>query len=113
MIISAATAGGQVTNLAPSTPATTGTGSSSSASSSSSSTQAATSSESIFMNLLIPEMKTQDPTAPMDPTQMVGQMLNMNELNQLIQINQFLQGSTLNPANSGSGATQPAAAGGH
>ena len=103
MIISAATAGGQVTQLAAPTAATASSGSSSS------STQSAVDAESVFMNLLITEMKTQDPTAPMDPTTMVGQMLSMNELNQLIQIHQLLQGSS--STGTGSGATQPAAGG--
>jgi len=109
MFISAATTGGHVTNLAASSPATTGTGSTSSSTSSSTATQGASSAEDMFLNLLITEMQTQDPTSPMDPTQMVGQMLSMNQLDQLIQINQLLQGSPLNTT--GSGATQPAAGG--
>jgi flagellar basal-body rod modification protein FlgD len=47
--------------------------------------------ESMFMNLLVTELKSQDPTAPMDPTAMVGQMLSMNQLNELISINTTLQ----------------------
>ena len=47
-----------------------------------------------FLNLLITELKTQDPTAPMDATQMVGQMVSLNQLDQLIAIHQILQGST-------------------
>jgi flagellar basal-body rod modification protein FlgD len=47
--------------------------------------------EQAFMSLLITELKAQDPTSPMDPTQMVGQMLSMNQLNELISINQTLQ----------------------
>lgn len=53
--------------------------------------QAANSAEQTFMSLLITELKAQDPTSPMDPTQMVGQMLSMNQLNELISINQTLQ----------------------
>jgi flagellar basal-body rod modification protein FlgD len=49
--------------------------------------------ESVFLNLLVTELKSQDPTSPMDPIQMVGQMLSMNQLNQLIQINQTIQGA--------------------
>jgi len=49
--------------------------------------------QSTFLNLLVTELKAQDPTSPMDPTQMVAQMLSMNQLNQLIQINQTLQAS--------------------
>lgn len=53
--------------------------------------QAANSAEQTFLSLLVTELKSQDPTSPMDPTQMVGQMLSMNQLNELISINQTLQ----------------------
>ncbi|HTR27119.1 MAG TPA: flagellar hook capping FlgD N-terminal domain-containing protein [Terriglobales bacterium] len=53
--------------------------------------QAAASSEQAFLSLLVTELKAQDPTSPMDPTTMVGQMLSMNQLNELISINQTLQ----------------------
>ena len=56
--------------------------------------------KSTFLSLLVTELKAQDPTSPMDPTQMVAQMLSMNQLDQLIQINQTLQASL--PANSSS-----------
>jgi len=45
-----------------------------------------------FLNLLITELQSQDPTAPMDATQMVGQMVSLNQLDQLIAIHQILQG---------------------
>ena len=51
----------------------------------------ANSSSDLFLQLLVAQLKTQDPTSPMDPTQMVGQMLSMNQLNELISINQTLQ----------------------
>lgn len=54
----------------------------------------ANSSSDLFLQLLIAQLKTQDPTSPMDPTQMVGQMLSMNQLNELIQIRQLLQPTT-------------------
>ncbi len=44
-----------------------------------------------FMTLLMAELQSQDPTAPMDTTQMVGQMVSLNQLNELISINQLLQ----------------------
>ncbi|HZD31232.1 MAG TPA: flagellar hook capping FlgD N-terminal domain-containing protein [Candidatus Angelobacter sp.] len=47
--------------------------------------------DTTFMNLLITELQSQDPTAPMDATQMVGQMISLNQLDQLISINQTLQ----------------------
>lgn len=45
-----------------------------------------------FLNLLITELQSQDPTSPMDATQMVGQMVSLNQLDQLIAIHQILQG---------------------
>ena len=54
----------------------------------------ANSSSDLFLQLLVAQLKTQDPTSPMDPTQMVGQMLSMNQLNELIQIRQLMQGTT-------------------
>lgn len=41
-----------------------------------------------FLNLLVKELQNQDPTAPMDSTAMVGQMISLNQLDQLISINQ-------------------------
>jgi len=43
-----------------------------------------------FISLLVAELKAQDPTQPMSPTEMVGQMFSMNQLQQLISINQIL-----------------------
>jgi flagellar basal-body rod modification protein FlgD len=60
----------------------------------SSTDKAASDTSDLFLKLLIAQLKTQDPTSPMDPTQMVGQMLSMNQLNELIQIRQLLQGVT-------------------
>ncbi len=45
---------------------------------------------STFLNLLVKELQNQDPTAPMDSTAMVGQMISLNQLDQLISINQTL-----------------------
>jgi flagellar basal-body rod modification protein FlgD len=62
---------------------------------------------STFLNLLATELQNQDPTAPVDSTAMVGQMISLNQLDQLISINQTVTGST------GSGSTgllQPAGA---
>jgi flagellar basal-body rod modification protein FlgD len=47
--------------------------------------------DTTFMNLLITELQSQDPTSPMDPTAMVGQMISLNQLDQLIAIHQILQ----------------------
>lgn len=60
----------------------------------------------MFITLLIAQLKNQDPTSPMDPTQFVGQLVQFNSLEQLISINQELQP----PApSSGSGSTGGAA----
>ena len=37
-----------------------------------------------------PASTSQDPTSPVDPTQMVGQLVSLNQLDQLISINQTL-----------------------
>ncbi|MGI4854662.1 MAG: flagellar hook capping FlgD N-terminal domain-containing protein [Janthinobacterium lividum] len=47
-----------------------------------------------FLQLLTQELQNQDPTAPMDSTQMVGQMISLNQLEQLSSINQKLTPST-------------------
>lgn len=71
--------------------ANTAATSSSSSSGSTTALQAANDTEAAFMSLLVTELKSQDPTSPMDPTTMVGQMLSMNQLNELVSINQTLQ----------------------
>jgi flagellar basal-body rod modification protein FlgD len=50
--------------------------------------------DSTFLNLLAQELQHQDPTAPMDSTAMVGQMISLNQLDQLISINQSITGSS-------------------
>lgn len=67
--------------------------------------KAADDAQKTFLNLLITELKSQDPTSPMDPTQMVNQMLSMNQLNELISINQILQTTFATTAASGSSNT--------
>jgi flagellar basal-body rod modification protein FlgD len=47
-----------------------------------------------FLSLLAQELQNQDPTAPVDPTAMVGQMISLNQLEQLIGINQAINGSS-------------------
>ena len=44
---------------------------------------------STFLNLLVQELKNQDPTQPMDPTQTVGQLISLNQLDQLDQLSQL------------------------
>lgn len=72
---------------AQATPATTG-------STSSTSGLASTTTGTTFLNLLVKELQNQDPTAPMDSTAMVGQMISLNSLDQLISINQTLSSAT-------------------
>lgn len=68
--------------------------------SSSSTSNASTSSvETTFLNLLVKELQNQDPTDPMDSTAMVGQMISLNQLDQLISINQALGGSATSATN--------------
>ena len=57
--------------------------------------------ESTFLTLLVQELQNQDPTAPMDSTQMVGQMISLNQLDQLASINQVVTNAF--------GASQPVA----
>jgi len=72
----------QVTGLRPNSTSTSGTSSSSSSSASDLGTT--------FLTLLSQELQNQDPTAPVDSTAMVGQMISLNQLDQLISINQIL-----------------------
>jgi flagellar basal-body rod modification protein FlgD len=66
---------------------------------------------STFLTLLVQELQNQDPTAPMDSTQMVGQMISLNQLDQLSSINQVLTtafGSTASTSSSdGSNSPSP------
>ena len=71
--------------------ATTSTGSSSGTSSSATSGSGL---DTTFLNLLSTELQNQDPTAPVDSTAMVGQMISLNQLDQLISINQSLTPSS-------------------
>jgi flagellar basal-body rod modification protein FlgD len=75
----------QAVNAKTSTPATTAT---------TAGTNSAGGLGSTFLNLLATELQNQDPTAPVDSTAMVGQMISLNQLDQLISINQTVTGST-------------------
>jgi len=69
--------------------ATSGTGTSSSSSSSSSLNSLT--SENTFLQLLIAQIKNQDPLNPTDSIQFVGQLVQYSELEQLMGINQGVQ----------------------
>jgi flagellar basal-body rod modification protein FlgD len=63
-----------------------------------------------FLTLLVQELQNQDPTAPMDSTQMVGQMISLNQLDQLTSINQVLSdtfGSSTPTSSNASGSATP------
>jgi flagellar basal-body rod modification protein FlgD len=60
------------------------------------------SAEQTFIKLLVTELQSQDPTSPMDPTTMVGQMFSMNQLQQLIDINQTLSAALHAPTTTAS-----------
>ena len=64
--------------------------SSTSDTSSTSSTDSATISANDFLELLVSEMKNQDPTADTDPNEYINQLVQVNSLQQLISINQDL-----------------------
>jgi flagellar basal-body rod modification protein FlgD len=82
------------TKNAVSAKATTGTtGSSGASSTTSASSSSDTSIGSTFLSLLSTELQNQDPTAPVDSTAMVGQMISLNQLDQLISINQAITGN--------------------
>jgi flagellar basal-body rod modification protein FlgD len=52
-----------------------------------------------FLTLLTAQLKSQDPTQPQDPTAFVGQLVQFNSLEQLLQIRELLQQSIApNPA---------------
>lgn len=65
-----------------------------------------------FLSLLSQELQNQDPTAPVDATAMVGQMISLNQLEQLITINQNLTSSTTTSSSAAqaAGATANSAA---
>jgi flagellar basal-body rod modification protein FlgD len=86
----------------------TANASSTSGSSSSSSSTSTSNLEGTFLNLLVTELQNQDPTSPVDPTQMVSQMVSLNQLDQLIAIHQTLTGmsSGSSSSNNTSGTAQ-------
>jgi len=58
-----------------------------------------------FLSLLAQELQNQDPTAPVDSTAMVGQMISLNQLDQLISINQGINSSST-PGTTATGGVQ-------
>ena len=53
--------------------------------------------DNMFLTLLTQQLKAQSPFDPVDPSQFVGQLVQFNTLDQLIQIRQLLQQATPAP----------------
>jgi len=88
--VQAQTASSSATSGSNGTSGTTG----SSGTSNGNNSLSSSSLETTFLNLLVTELQNQDPTQPVDPTEMVGQMVSLNQLDQLISINQTLTSLT-------------------
>jgi flagellar basal-body rod modification protein FlgD len=56
-----------------------------------SSSSAASEANDMFLQLLMAQLKSQSPLDPVDPNQFVGQLVQFNTLDQLIQIREILQ----------------------
>jgi flagellar basal-body rod modification protein FlgD len=63
----------------------------SSTSSATSSADSAQDSNDMFMQLLMAQLKSQSPLDPVDPNQFVGQLVQFNTLDQMIEIRQLVQ----------------------
>ena len=61
------------------------------------------------MDLLVTELQNQDPTAPVDPTEMVTQMVSLNSLDQLISINSTLESMSGTGSTAGTSSADAAA----
>jgi flagellar basal-body rod modification protein FlgD len=86
---------------------TTSTNPSTSSSASSASSTSTLASESTFLQLLVAQIKNQDPTAPMDSTTFLSQLAQFSELEQTVGIRQDIEkGTYVAPA----GTTPPATA---
>jgi flagellar basal-body rod modification protein FlgD len=79
--------------MTPSVPSTTSAASQASAAQSAASSAGSTPdvTEGMFLQLLVAQLKNQDPTAPTDPTQFVGELAQFSELEQDISINGNVQ----------------------
>ena len=69
--------------------------------------------ESVFLQLLVAQMKNQDPSTPSDPTQFVGELAQFSQLEQTIQISTNTKAistelaASNNSTNSGGSTTTP------
>ena len=75
-------------STAPGVSSTSGSSSSGSAASAASAAAGSSTAptESMFLQLLVAQMKYQDPTSPQDPTQFVGELAQFSQLEQTIGI---------------------------
>ena len=66
--------------------------------------------EQVFLNLLVAQLKNQDPMNPTDSTQFVSQLAQFSELEQVIgirgDIETQMNGTTATSSNSGTSGTQ-------
>ena len=84
-----------------------GSGSDSNSGSSTATNGAAQVNEQQFLQLLVAQLKNQDPVSPMDGSQFVSQLAQFSELEQMIGVNQGVQQLVANQnggQNSGSGS---------
>lgn len=79
-----------VTSATSTLPPTTSTSTSTSSSTSSSTTTTATVDYTEFLQLLVQELKNQDPSNPSDPTQFVSQIATFSNVEQAVQSNATL-----------------------
>jgi flagellar basal-body rod modification protein FlgD len=68
---------------------------------STSTTNPSTTTNDMFMQLLITQLKNQSPLDPVDPNQFVNQLVQFNSLNELIGIHQLIQQFVGTGSNSG------------
>ena len=68
--------------------------------------------DTTFAQLLVAQLKCQDPLNPMDPTQFVSQLVGLNTLDAVTSIYQLLAGLTSFAGQSGA-ASKPVTAGGN
>lgn len=97
----------QITSTSTAAQSTSQTGTTSNNTSSTDKNSAAQMS-TMFMQLLIAELKSQNPTSPQDPAQFVGQLAQFNSLSELQQIRSLLQTAT---APTTTGETSPTTGG--
>jgi len=88
-------------------PLTSATGAAGGTSSTASPAGSTAPSEQMFLQLLVAQIKNQDPTSPSDPSQFVGELAQFSQLEQVIGIHQDLD--SIKAAGSATQSTPPAA----